>query len=97
MSSKAGSVLAGYPGTAAACRMDDKAWRLSASATTARATATAATRSGAMTVTMLMILSARCALMMLADLLHAARLAAAVNAAGSGRELPSHATVTVTL
>lgn len=33
---------------------------------------------------------------MLADLLHAARLAAAVNVAGSGRELPSRSMVTVT-
>ena len=47
------------------------AWRLSASDTTAPASATAAYRSGAVTVTTLMILSARCALMMLADLLHA--------------------------
>jgi hypothetical protein len=37
------------------------------------------------TVTTLMILSARYALMMLADLLHAARSAATVNAAASGR------------
>ena len=35
--------------------------------------------------------------MMLADLLHAARSAAAANAAGSGRESPSHPAVTVTL
>ena len=69
---------------------------MSASDTTALATATAAYRSGAVTVTMLMILSARCALTMLADLPHAARSAAAVNAAGSGTELPSHPTVTVT-
>jgi hypothetical protein len=47
-------------------------WRLSASETTALATATAAYRSGAVTVTTLMTLSARCALMMLADLLQAA-------------------------
>ena len=50
-----------------------------------------------MTVTTLMILPARCALMMLADLRHAARPAAAANVAGSGPEPPSHATVTVTL
>jgi hypothetical protein len=43
-----------------------------------------------------MILSARCALMMLADLRHAARSAAAANAAGPGGEPPSHATLTVT-
>jgi hypothetical protein len=61
------------------------AWRWSASATTARATATAAYRPGALTVTTLMILSARWALIMLAGLLHAARLAAAANAAGPGR------------
>lgn len=35
------------------------------------------------------------ALMMLTDLLHSARSAAAANAPGSGRELPSHPTVTV--
>jgi hypothetical protein len=45
----------------------------------------AAYRSGAVTVTTLMILSATYALMMFADLLHAARSAATVNAAGSGR------------
>jgi hypothetical protein len=54
--------------------LDDRAWRFSASDTTARATATAAYRFGAVTVTALMILSARCALMMLADLRHAASL-----------------------
>ena len=64
--------------------LDDRAWRFSASETTARATATAACRPGAVTVTTLMILSARCALMMLADLRHAAWSAAAANAAGSG-------------
>lgn len=58
---------------------------MSASDTTALATATAAYRSGAVTVTTLMIWSARCALEMLADLLHAARSAATVNAAGSER------------
>ena len=52
---------------------------------TALATATAAYRWGAVIVTTLMILSARCALMMLADLPHAAWSAAAANAAGSGR------------
>jgi hypothetical protein len=45
---------------------------LSASETTALATATAAYRWGAVTVTTPMILSARCALMTLADLPHAA-------------------------
>jgi hypothetical protein len=34
--------------------------------------------------------------MMLADLLHAARFAASVKAAGPGRELPSRSTVRVT-
>jgi Lsr2 len=62
----------------AADRLDDTPWRLSASDTTALATATAAYRSGAVTVTMLLTLSARCALMMLADLPHAARSAAEV-------------------
>ena len=64
--------------------LDDTAWRLSASGTTARAATAAAYRSGALTVTTLMILSARCALMMLADLLHTAWSAATMNAAGSG-------------
>ena len=45
---------------------------MSAAETTALATATAAYRSGAVTVTTLMILPARCALMMVADLPHAA-------------------------
>jgi len=58
---------------------------LSASDTTALATATAAYRFGAVTVTTLRIVSARCALMMLVDLLYAVRSAATVNAAGSGR------------
>jgi|HubBroStandDraft_6_1064221.scaffolds.fasta_scaffold435262_2 hypothetical protein len=58
------------------------AWRLSASETTALATATAACRSGAVTGTTLMTLSARCALMMLADLLQAAWPAAAADTAG---------------
>jgi hypothetical protein len=75
----------------------DRAWRFSASETTARATVTAVYRSGAVTVTTLMILLARCALIMLADLRHAARSAVAANLAGSGPEPPSHATVTVTL
>jgi hypothetical protein len=48
-------------------------------------------------VTTLMIVSARWALMMLAGLLHAARPAAAANAAGPGREPPSHPAVTVTV
>jgi hypothetical protein len=56
-------------------------WRLSAS----EATATAAYRSGAVTVTALMPLSARCALMMLAGLLQAAWSAAAANTPGSRR------------
>jgi hypothetical protein len=64
--------------------LNDTVWRFSASDTTARATATAAYRPGAVTVTMLMILSARCALITLADLRHAARSAAAANARGSG-------------
>src|SRR5438045_6940806 len=55
--------------------LDDRAWRFSASETTARATATAAYRPGAVTVTTLMILPARYALIMLADLRHAARSA----------------------
>ena len=54
----------------------DGARCLSASDTTARATVTAAYRSGACTVTMLMILSSMCALTMLADLRHAALSAA---------------------
>ena len=70
---------------------------MSASETTALATATAPYRFGAVTVTTLMILSTRCALMMLADLLQVAWPAAAVNAAGSGREPPSHPAVTVTV
>jgi hypothetical protein len=45
-------------------------------------TAPATYRFGAVTVITLMILSARCALTMLADLLHAACATAAVNAAG---------------
>jgi hypothetical protein len=59
--------------------------RRSASARTARATATAAYRPGALTVTTLMIVPGRRALMMLAGLRHAARPAAAANAAGPGR------------
>ena len=58
---------------------------MSASVTTALATAMAAYRWGAVTVTTLMILPARCALMMLTDLPHAAWSAAAANAAGPGR------------
>jgi hypothetical protein len=57
---------------------------LSASATTARATATAAGQSGAATQTTQMISSAVCALTTLAFLLEAAWLAATANAAGSG-------------
>src|SRR5690242_8429918 len=64
--------------------LDDRAWRFSASETTARATVTAAYRPGAVTVTTLIIRPARCALIMLADLRHAARSAAAANVAGSG-------------
>jgi hypothetical protein len=70
---------------------------MSASDTTVWATVMAAYRSGAVTVTTLVILSARCELMMLADLLHAAWSAAAANAAGSGREPLSHPTVTAML
>jgi hypothetical protein len=58
---------------------------LSASDTTASATATAADRSAAWTVTTLMICSAVCTLMTLAALLDAACSAATANSAGSGR------------
>jgi hypothetical protein len=57
---------------------------LRASDTTALAAAAVAYRSGALTVTTLMIWPGRYALTMLADLPQAARPAAAVNAAGSG-------------
>jgi hypothetical protein len=70
-------IHSGRKARSAADRLDDTPWRSSAADTTALATATAAYRSGAVTVTMLMILSARCALMMLADLHHAASSAAA--------------------
>ena len=62
---------------------------LSASATTARATATAEGRSGAATPTTQMISSAVCALTTLAFKLDAARLAATAKAAGSGKGWPS--------
>ncbi len=48
-------------------------------------------------VTRPITVSARYALMMLADLLEAARSAAAVNLAGPGRSLPPHPAVTVML
>ncbi len=57
---------------------------MSASETMARATATAAYRLGASTVTTLMMVPAVCALTMLADLRHAAWLAAAAKVTGSG-------------
>jgi hypothetical protein len=66
-------------------RLDDMTGRLSASDTTARATATAEDRSGASTVTVLMIFSHVCALITLAFLLDAARPAATVNWAGRDR------------
>ena len=72
------------------------AWSLSASDTTARATARAAYRPGAVTVTTLMIVSARCTLMMLADRRDAARSAATANVTGSGSWPPSRATLMMT-
>jgi hypothetical protein len=57
---------------------------LSASATTAMATATADGRSGAATPTTQMISPVVCALTTLAFLLDAARLAATANTSGSG-------------
>jgi hypothetical protein len=48
-------------------------------------------------VTTLMMVSAVCALTMLADLRHAAWLAVAAKATGSGIWTPSHETVMVTL
>jgi hypothetical protein len=51
--------LARYWARPSAGWLDDRVWRLSASKTTVRATATAPYRLGAMTVTTLMILSAR--------------------------------------
>src|SRR6266568_3208583 len=62
---------------------------LSASETTARATATAADRSCASTVTMLIVFSARCALMTLAALLDAACAARLAYSPGWGRWPPS--------
>ena len=50
----------------------------------ARAMATAAYRTGASTVTTLMMVSAVCGVTMLADLRHAAWLAAAAKVTGSG-------------
>jgi len=70
---------------------------LSASDTTARATASAVYRSGAWTVTMLMILSLMCALTMLADLRQAASSAATAKLIGSGSWPSSPETVIVTL
>jgi hypothetical protein len=58
----------------------------------ARATATAAYRPGVSTVTTLMMVSAVCALRMLAGLRHAAWLAAAAKVAGSGNWPLSRAT-----
>ena len=77
-------------------RMGEGACCLSASDTTARATARAAYRPGAVTVTTLMIASAVCALMMLADLRDAARSAATAKVTGSGSRPPSRATVMMT-
>ncbi len=57
---------------------------MSAPETMARATATAAYRPGASTVTTLMMVPAVCALTMLADLRQAAWLAAAAKVTGSG-------------
>jgi hypothetical protein len=66
---------------------------LSVAETAARATVTAEDRSGAWTVTTLMIFSRVCALMTLAFLLDAARSAATANSAGSGPQPPSVVTV----
>src|SRR5689334_6173071 len=78
---------AARPRTPAAHRLGDRTGSpaLSASATTARATATADGRSGAATQTTQMTSPAVCALMMLALRLDAAALAAAANVAGSGQ------------
>jgi hypothetical protein len=65
--------------------------------TTARATASAANRSGAWTVTMLMILSPVCALTMETDLRQAASSAATAKLIRSGSWPSSRETVTVTL
>jgi len=71
-------------GAGACCR--------SAPETMARATATAAYRPGASTVTTLMMVSAVCGVTMLADLRHAAWLAAAAKVTGSGNWPLSRAT-----
>lgn len=70
---------------------------MSASDTTARATAAAAYRPGARTVTTLMIWSAVYALTMLADLRHAAWSAATAKPTGSGSRPPSREIVMMTL
>ena len=62
--------------------MGEGAWSLSASDTTARATARAACRPGAVTVTTLMIVPAKCTLMMLADRRDAAWSAATAKVTG---------------
>jgi hypothetical protein len=82
---------AARPRAPAAHRLGDRTGSsaLSAPATTARATATAEGRSGVATPTTQMTSSAVCALMTLAFMLDAARLAAAAKAAGSGRGSPS--------
>ena len=69
---------------------------MSASDTTARATAWAAYRPGAVTVTTLMIVPAVCTLMMLADRRDAAWSAATANVTGSGSWPPSRATLMMT-
>ncbi len=74
------------------CWLSAGACCLSASETMARATATAAYRPGASTVTTLMMVPAVCAVTMLADLRHAAWLAAAAKVTGSGNWLLSRAT-----
>jgi len=89
---------AARPRAPAAYRLGDRTGSpaLSASATTARATATAAGRSGAATQTTQMISLAVCALTTLAFLLDGAWLAAAAKAAGSGWWPSSLPTRTVT-
>ena len=89
---------AARPRAPAAHRQGDRAGSsaLSAPATTARATATAAGRSGAATPTTQMTSSAVCALTTLAFMLDAARLAATAKAAGSAGWPSSLATRTVT-
>jgi hypothetical protein len=77
-------------------RVDDATGRVSASETTARATATAAGWFAARTVTMLMIWLAVCALTMLAALADAACSAATANSAGFRWSPPSLSTVMVT-